>query len=96
MLNRVEKIVSQNLDEGNMPMFFLTLKNFTKVATLAASDGFLFDFFFFFYIYIKPTCCTYQNLCMTFRIFSQKKIHIMKSVFKILKCYGITFSQILT
>ena len=41
MLNRVEKkIVSQNLDEGNMPRFFPTLKNFTEVKTLAASGGF--------------------------------------------------------
>ena len=37
---------------------FPTLKNFTKVPTMAASGEFLKN--------IKPTCCTYQNLCMSF------------------------------
>ena len=33
------------------------MKNFTEVATLNASGGFF---------YVKPICCLYQNLCMTF------------------------------
>ena len=36
----VAKIQYQNLETRNMPRFLLTLKNFTKVATLAASGGF--------------------------------------------------------
>ena len=35
----VAKNSSQNLEKPNMPWFFFTLKNFTKVETLAASGG---------------------------------------------------------
>ena len=36
----VEKVLSQNLERRNMPRFLSTLKNFTKVQTVAASVGF--------------------------------------------------------
>ena len=64
----VAKIQYHTLDEGNKPRFFQTFKNFTKVASVAASGDFLNK--------IKPTSFTYPNFCMTFRkklCFSEKK-----------------------
>ena len=39
-VKQIWKKVSQNLDDGNMPRFFSTLKIFTEVATLVAPGGF--------------------------------------------------------
>ena len=48
---------SQNLENLNMARFFLTLKNDTELATLAASGGFKTN--------IKPEYCEYRNFCNT-------------------------------
>ena len=46
----VVKFKHDNLEKRNMPRFLPTLKNFTKVETLAASSGFKKK--------IKPPFCT--------------------------------------
>ena len=48
----VARFQHDNLEKRNMPRFFQTLKNFTEVATLAASGGFFsLTFFHLFNIY---------------------------------------------
>ena len=53
------------------------MKNFTEVATLAASGVFF---------YVRPTCCAYHNICMTLGNiwgYSKKKFTSYKCVYMI-------------
>ena len=73
-----------------MPRFFPTLKNFTKIATFAASGGFLKYQTSMLYI-PKPL----YGLQECFKFSPKKKLH-KKNVCKTLKSYRITLKKVLT
>ena len=53
----VEQIVSQNLDEGEIPRFSQHLRLYRS---------FNFDYLWWIFLVVQPTFCTRQNLHMTF------------------------------
>ena len=52
----MEKVVSENLDQGNMPRFF------PKVASLEASGGFLWTLFIYVVFYDLHKYAMWKNM----------------------------------